>query len=55
MELFTKAGKQVGTATNSIASCAGFLDGEMDAKGICSLPIMGNECQKLGTLYGVKD
>ncbi|XP_040608264.1 CREB-regulated transcription coactivator 2 isoform X2 [Mesocricetus auratus] len=32
MELFTKAGKHVGTATNCIASCAGFLDGEIDAK-----------------------
>lgn len=55
MELFTKAGKQVGTVTNPVASRAGFLDGEMDAKGMCSLPIMGHECQISGTLFGVRE
>lgn len=54
MELFTKVGKQVGTVTNSTASHAGFLDGEMDAKGMCFLPTVGNECQTPGALYGVR-
>lgn len=46
VEFFTEAGKQVGTTANSVASHAGFLDGEMDAKGMCSyqLWVMNTRC-----------
>lgn len=36
MELLSEAGRQVGTAANPTTSFAGFLDGEMDSKGMCS-------------------
>lgn len=50
MELQIEAGRQVGTATNSTASFAGYLDGEMDSKGMCSSPLEGTKCQGISGL-----
>ena len=53
MELLFEAGRQVGTAASSTVSFAGFLDGEMDSKGMCSSPHLvraGTECQRISGL-----
>lgn len=33
-------------AANSTTSFAGYLDGEMDSKGICFSALVGTECQR---------
>lgn len=40
----------VGPAANSTASFAGYLDGEMDSKGICFSPLVGTECLRISGL-----
>lgn len=40
----------VGPAANSTASFAGYLDGEMDSKGICFLPLVGTACLRISGL-----
>ena len=38
------------TAANSTSSFAGYLDGEMDSKGICFSPLVDTECQRISGL-----
>lgn len=48
MELWFEAGRQV--HSNSTASFAGYLDGEMDSKGIYFSPLVGTECLRISGL-----
>lgn len=53
MKLLFEAGRQMNTATNSTTSFAGFLDGEMDSKGVCFSPLVGIECQRMDWCCGL--